>query len=316
MTNKNKQDSISCEFKDNSAVINLFGQQNKNLHIIEKMYNVSINNRGSKINIIGEKQSIYTTSLILKNLYEISKKGEEIDEEKINDAISLLSFNGNSFVEKEDLIIETKRKKIFARSENQKKYFIALSKKDIIFAIGPAGTGKTYVAVAKAVSYLKKRIVERIILSRPAVEAGEKIGFLPGDMKEKVDPYLRPIYDALYDMMPYDLVDKKIMSGEIEIAPIAFMRGRTLNNSFIILDEAQNTSIIQMKMLLTRLGRNSKMVIAGDVTQIDLPKNIESGLTNASKKLSEIDDIAFINLTKNVVVRHKVVQKIIEAYLE
>ena len=171
-------------------------------------------------------------------------------------------------------------------------------------------------AVAKAVSYLKKGIVERIILSRPAVEAGEKIGFLPGDMKEKVDPYLRPIYDALYDMMPYDLVDKKIMSGEIEIAPIAFMRGRTLNNSFIILDEAQNTSIIQMKMLLTRLGRNSKMVIAGDVTQIDLPKNIESGLTNASKKLSEIDDIAFINLTKKDVVRHKVVQKIIEAYLE
>ncbi len=316
MTNKNKQDSISCEFKDNSAVINLFGQHNKNLYIIEKMYNVSINNRGSKVNIIGEKKSINTTSLILKNLYEISKRGEEIDEEKINDAISLLSFNGNSFVEKEDLIIETKRKKIFARSENQKKYFIALSKKDIIFAIGPAGTGKTYVAVAKAVSYLKKGIVERIILSRPAVEAGEKIGFLPGDMKEKVDPYLRPIYDALYDMMPYDLVDKKIMSGEIEIAPIAFMRGRTLNNSFIILDEAQNTSIIQMKMLLTRLGRNSKMVIAGDVTQIDLPKNIESGLTNASKKLSEIDDIAFINLTKKDVVRHKVVQKIIEAYLE
>ena len=308
--------SISCEFDDNLALINLFGQHNQNLLLIEKINNVSINQKGNKIKITGSKNSINDTHHILINLYESIKKGEEVDEEKIKDMKSVISLNSNHENTQQDLFIETKKKKIYARTKNQKDYLVALEEKEIIFAIGPAGTGKTYLAVAKAVSNFQKGLVNKIILSRPAVEAGENLGFLPGDMREKVDPYLRPIYDALYELMPRDTVDKKIMSGEIEIAPIAFMRGRTLNDSFIILDEAQNTSSVQMKMFLTRLGKKSKMVVVGDVTQIDLPTNAKSGLINAKKKLDKIKDIAFINLTKNDVVRHKLVQKIIEAYSE
>ena len=316
MSNKLNKDSINFEFEDNSILINLFGRHNQNLLFIEKMNNVSIDHRGNKISIVGNKESIHDTHMILKNLYENIKRGEEIDEEKIKDAKSLIVLNGNLNKDQKEFFIETKKKKIYARTKNQKKYLDALNNKEIVFAIGPAGTGKTYLAVAKAISYFQKGLVKKIILSRPAVEAGERLGFLPGDMKEKVDPYLRPIYDALYDMMPYDLVDKKILSGEIEIAPIAFMRGRTLNDAFVILDEAQNTSPVQMKMFLTRLGKNSKMVIAGDITQIDLPEKIKSGLINAIKKLKTINDIEIINLTKIDVVRHKLVQKIIEAYLE
>ena len=191
-----------------------------------------------------------------------------------------------------------------------------LSKKDIIFAIGPAGTGKTYVAVAKAVSSLQQGLVKKIILSRPAVEAGEKLGFLPGDLKDKVDPFLRPIYDALYEMMPYEQVEKKIANNTIEIAPIAFMRGRTLEDCYIILDEAQNTTKIQMKMFLTRIGKNSKMIIVGDNTQIDLISKSDSGLIDASKKLNKIEDIGFIELDQRDVIRHEVVRKIINAYEE
>ena len=314
---KNKNiHSINCEFDDNLALINLFGQHNQNLLLIEKINNVSINQTGNKIKITGSEDSINDTHFILNNLYESIKKGEEIDEEKIKDIKSVISLNSSQENEQKDLFIETKKKKIYARTKNQKEYVFALEEKEIIFAIGPAGTGKTYLAVAKAVSSLQKGLVNKIILSRPAVEAGENLGFLPGDMREKVDPYLRPIYDALYELMQRDTVDKKIISGEIEIAPIAFMRGRTLNDSFIILDEAQNTSPVQMKMFLTRLGKNSKMVVVGDITQIDLPENAKSGLINAQKKLEKIKDIAFINLTKNDVVRHKLVQKIIEAYSE
>ena len=235
---------------------------------------------------------------------------------RINTWKSILNLNNGYEKEKEDLVIKTRKKKIYARTENQKNYLKALNEKEIIFVIGPAGTGKTYLAVAKAVSDLQSERVNKIILSRPAVEAGERLGFLPGDIKEKVDPYLRPIYDALYEMMPHDIVDRKIHSGEIEIAPIAFMRGRTLNDAFIILDEAQNTSQVQMKMFVTRLGKNSKMIIAGDITQIDLADNMESGLINARKKLNKVKDIKFIELTKNDVVRHKLVQRIIDAYLE
>ena len=213
-----------------------------------------------------------------------------------------------------DLFFQTKKRKILPRSQNQKKYFQLLNSKDIVFAYGPAGTGKTFLAVAKAVESLQKGLVKKIILSRPAVEAGEKLGFLPGDLKEKVDPFLRPIYDALYEMMPYDQVEKKILNNTIEIAPIAFMRGRTLEDCYIILDEAQNTTKIQMKMFLTRLGKNSKMVVVGDNTQIDLISKNESGLIEASIKLKNIDDIGFIELDQRDVIRHEVVRKIINAY--
>ena len=213
-----------------------------------------------------------------------------------------------------DLFIQTKKRKIIPRSNNQKKYFELLNKKNIVFAIGPAGTGKTFLAVAKAVAALQKGSVKKIILSRPAVEAGEKLGFLPGDMKEKVDPFLRPIYDALHDMIPSEQVEKKLLNGIIEIAPIAFMRGRTLEDCFIILDEAQNTTKIQMKMFLTRLGKNSKMVVVGDNTQIDLVSKNDSGLLDAEKKLLLIEDIGFIYLNDKDVVRHELVKKIINAY--
>ena len=213
-----------------------------------------------------------------------------------------------------DLFIETKKRKIVPRTNNQNTYFKLLKSKNIIFAIGPAGTGKTYIAVAKAVSALQEGKVNKIILSRPAVEAGEKLGYLPGDLKEKVDPFLRPIYDALYSMMPYDQVEKKILNNTIEIAPIAFMRGRTLEDCFIILDEAQNTTKTQMKMFLTRLGKNSQMIIVGDITQIDLVSEKDSGLKDAIKKLKKISDIGFIELDEKDVVRHDLVKKIINAY--
>ena len=213
-----------------------------------------------------------------------------------------------------DLFIQTKKRKIIPRTLNQNTYFKLLNSKSIVFAIGPAGTGKTYIAVAKAVSALQEGKVNKIILSRPAVEAGEKLGFLPGDLKEKVDPFLRPIYDALYSMLPFEQVEKKILNNTIEIAPIAFMRGRTLEDCFIILDEAQNTTRTQMKMFLTRLGKNSQMVVVGDVTQIDLVSEKESGLKDAQQKLNKIKDIGFIELLEKDVVRHDLVKKIIYEY--
>ena len=274
---------------------------------------VKIEYRGNKVKIVGHKFSIEETRRELENLFEEAKKGIEIDEEKIKDTKSLLSLDSNSNSQL-DLLIQTKKRKIIPRSNNQKKYFQLLNEKNIVFAVGPAGTGKTFLAVAKAVAALQKGLVNKIILSRPAVEAGEKLGFLPGDLKDKVDPFLRPIYDALYDMMPFDQVEKKINNGIIEIAPIAFMRGRTLENCFVILDEAQNTSKIQMKMFLTRLGKNSQMVVVGDITQIDLVSKNDSGLLDAKVKLSHIKDIGFVFLNDKDVVRHDLVKKIINAY--
>ena len=210
--------------------------------------------------------------------------------------------------------IDTWKKTIYPKSDGQNKYILAVNEYDVIFGLGPAGTGKSYLAVAKAVQFLKKGHIDKIILSRPAVEAGENLGFLPGDMKDKVDPYLRPIYDALYEMMPFEIVEKKIQEGIIEIAPVAFMRGRTFKNSFIIIDEAQNTSSIQMKMILTRLGYGSKMIINGDLSQIDIKYINDSGLITAKKKLSNLKTFKFINLNKKDVVRHKIVSEIISAY--
>ena len=304
---------IDIEFDDNSILSSLFGVNDNNIKILETINEVKIKYRGNKVKIIGSKKSIEKTRDELQNLFEEAKKGIEIDEDKIKDIKSVLSLDIKNFSQL-DLFIQTKKRKIVPRSDNQKKYFKLLNNKNIVFAVGPAGTGKTFLAVAKAVAALQKGSVKKIILSRPAVEAGEKLGFLPGDLKEKVDPFLKPIYDALYDMMPVDQVEKKLNNGIIEIAPIAFMRGRTLEDSFVILDEAQNTTRIQMKMFLTRLGKNSQMVVVGDNTQIDLVSKHDSGLLDAEKKLSKIKDIGFVYLKDVDVVRHDLVRKIINAY--
>ena len=304
---------IDIEFDDNSILSSLFGINDNNIKVLEKINDVTIEYRGNKVKIIGNQSRIQKTRAVLENLFEDAKKGIEIDEDKINETKSILSLDKKNYSQS-DLFIQTKKRKIIPRSENQKQYFKLLNDKNIVFAIGPAGTGKTFLAVAKAVTSLQKGLVKKIILSRPAVEAGEKLGFLPGDLKEKVDPFLRPIYDALYDMMPTEQVEKKLNNGIIEIAPIAFMRGRTLEDSFVILDEAQNTTKIQMKMFLTRLGKNSQMVVVGDNTQIDLVSKNDSGLLDAEKKLTKIKDIGFIYLKDIDVVRHELVRKIINAY--
>ena len=305
--------SLDIELSDNNYLPNLFGENDKNIQILEKINNVQIKYRGNKIKIIGTKSSIKNTKEEILLLFEQAKKGLDIDEDKIMETRSMKILEIDS-EENMNLFFQTKKRKILPRSQNQKNYFQLLNSKDIVFAYGPAGTGKTFLAVAKAVASLQQGLVKKIILSRPAVEAGEKLGFLPGDLKEKVDPFLRPIYDALYEMMPYDQVEKKIANNTIEIAPIAFMRGRTLEDCYIILDEAQNTTKIQMKMFLTRLGKNSKMVVVGDNTQIDLISKNESGLIEASIKLKNIDDIGFIELDQRDVIRHEVVRKIINAY--
>ena len=307
--------SLDFELSDNNFLSNLFGVDDNNIQIIEKNNNVKIKYRGNKIKIIGSKISIKDTKDEILLLFEEAKKGIDIDEDKIMETRSIKMLEIDS-ADQMNLFFQTKKRKILPRSDNQKHYFELLNSKDIVFAYGPAGTGKTFLAVAKAVASLQQGLVNKIILSRPAVEAGEKLGFLPGDLKDKVDPFLRPIYDALYEMMPYDQVEKKIANNIIEIAPIAFMRGRTLENCYIILDEAQNTTKIQMKMFLTRLGKNSKMVVVGDNTQIDLISKSDSGLIDASKKLKNINDIGFIELDKRDVVRHEIVRKIINAYEE
>jgi len=305
--------SLDFELSDNNFIPNLFGVDDKNIQILEKVNNVQIKYRGNKIKIIGTKSSIKNTKEEILLLFKEAKKGIDIDEDKIMETRSMKILEINP-QDQMDLFFQTKKRKISPRTQNQKDYFQLLNSKDIVFAYGPAGTGKTFLAVAKAVASLQQGLVKKIILSRPAVEAGEKLGFLPGDLKEKVDPFLRPIYDALYEMMPYDQVEKKLENNIIEIAPIAFMRGRTLEDCFIILDEAQNTTKIQMKMFLTRLGKNSKMVVVGDNTQIDLISKNDSGLIDASKKLKNIQDIGFIELDQRDVVRHEVVRKIINAY--
>ena len=306
-------DNLEFELDDNTILSNLFGINDSNLHIIEKINDVRINYRGNKIKIFGNRNSVLETKKTILDLFDEAKNGEEIDEDKIRDrkSVIMMKIKNNKKI---DLFIQTKKRKIVPRTENQNIYFNLLNTKNITFAVGPAGTGKTYIAVAKAVSALQDGKVNKIILSRPAVEAGEKLGFLPGDLKDKVDPFLRPIYDALYSMLPSEQVEKKIINNIIEIAPIAFMRGRTLEDCFIILDEAQNTTKIQMKMFLTRLGKNSQMVVVGDTTQIDLVSEHESGLKDALKLLNNINDIGFIELQENDVVRHDLVKKIINAY--
>ena len=287
----------------------MFGVFHKNLEIIEKELNVTLFPRGNIISINGEIKNILITKNTLSKLYERAKVSEIIEKRDVESIIQNMKKNNSS-----KLSIKTPKKEIWPRTDGQTKLLKEILNKEIVFVIGPAGTGKTFIAVSHAVSMLTSGLINKIIISRPAVEAGEKLGFLPGDLKEKIDPYLRPIYDSFDENLSKDKVIKLIENQKIEIAPIAYLRGRTLNNSFIILDEAQYTSPIQMKMFLTRLGENSKMVITGDITQIDLhPKN-KSGLIDAVSNLKKIKDISFVYLTENDVVRHPLVQKIVKAY--
>jgi phosphate starvation-inducible protein PhoH and related proteins len=298
----------------------VFGHYDQNLVAIENALGVYIAARGNKLQIEGEASAIGRARDVLTGLYNRIVHGEEIDAGAVSAAISMSAepmLDGIIRHEGSDqppVMIRTRKKTIVPRSATQIRYMEALTRHDVIFALGPAGTGKTYLAVAQAVSQLISGSVDRLILSRPAVEAGERLGFLPGDMKEKVDPYLRPLYDALYDCLPAEQVERRIASGEIEIAPIAFMRGRTLAESFIILDEAQNTTPAQMKMFLTRFGMNSRMVICGDPRQVDLPDPSKSGLADAVSRLEGVEGIATVRFNAADVVRHPIVGRIVEAY--
>ena len=299
---------FSLNIKRSEQLANICGSLDKNLENIANNLNVTISNKGADFNIKGNNSAKAVS--VLQDLLSISEK-KSIDFSDIDLCIkSLNSPNG----EAPSVTIKTSKKHIHIRSGNQQKYVNAILENDAVFAVGPAGTGKTYLAVARAVEALENSNIKRIVLVRPAVEAGEKLGFLPGDLSEKVDPYLRPIYDALYEFIGFEKVNKLIEKNVIEVAPLAFMRGRTLNESYIILDEAQNTTIPQMKMFLTRMGFGSKMVITGDITQIDLPNPSQSGLKDALKILKNIDHIAFCNFDANDVVRHQLVKKIVSAY--
>src|ERR1700712_23994 len=298
----------------------VFGEYDQNLVAIENKLGVYIAARGNKLQIEGEASAIARAREVLTGLYNRIVQGQDIDSGAVEAGSAVASeptLDGiirHDVSESPTVMIRTRKKTIVQRSAMQIRYMEALVKHDIIFALGPAGTGKTYLAVAQAVSQLITGSVDRLILSRPAVEAGERLGFLPGDMKEKVDPSLRPLYDALYDCLPAEQVERRIASGEIEIAPIAFMRGRTLAGSFIILDEAQNTTPSQMKMFLTRFGENSRMVVCGDPKQIDLPDITKSGLADAVSKLEGVEGIATVRFGVADVVRHPVVGRIVEAY--
>ena len=298
----------------------LFGEFDQNLIAIESRLGVYISARGNKLVIEGYADAIGRARDVLTGLYNRIAQGQEIDAGAVDAVIAMSNEPVLDGIIRQDVsqppavMIRTRKKTIVPRSATQIRYMEALTRDEIVFALGPAGTGKTYVAVAQAVQMLTAGQVDRLILSRPAVEAGERLGFLPGDMKEKVDPYLRPLYDALYDMLPAEQVERRIASGEIEIAPIAFMRGRTLSGAFIILDEAQNTTPAQMKMFLTRFGQNSRMVVCGDPRQVDLPDIGKSGLADAVAKLDDIKGIAMIRFGAGDVVRHPLVGKIVEAY--
>jgi phosphate starvation-inducible protein PhoH and related proteins len=297
----------------------LFGEFDQNLVAIENRFGVYVAARGNKLQIEGEAEAIGRARDVLTGLYNRLVQGQDIDAGDVSALISMAfepTLEGIIRHEHEapPIMIRTRKKTIVPRSATQIRYMEALVRNDIIFALGPAGTGKTYLAVAQAVAQLISGSVDRLILSRPAVEAGERLGFLPGDMKEKVDPYLRPLYDALYDCLPAEQVERRIASGEIEIAPIAFMRGRTLGDAFVILDEAQNTTPAQMKMFLTRFGQNSRMVICGDPKQTDLPDITKSGLGDAVTKLEGIEGIAMVRFGVGDVVRHPIVGRIVEAY--
>ncbi|MEA3017785.1 MAG: phosphate starvation-inducible protein PhoH [Sphingomonadales bacterium] len=311
---------LELQFEQAHLMGPLFGEFDRNLVAIEDKLGVFIAARGTKVQIEGQPEDAARARDVLQGLYNRLDEGQDIDAETVE---AIISMSGQptldgiiaaDVAEPPKVMIRTRKKTIVPRSKTQAVYMEALARDDLIFALGPAGTGKTYLAVAQAVQQLIGGSVDRLILSRPAVEAGERLGFLPGDMKEKVDPYLRPLYDALYDMLPTEQVERRIASGEIEIAPIAFMRGRTLSDAFIILDEAQNTTPQQMKMFLTRFGMRSRMVVCGDPLQVDLPNPGMSGLADAVGKLEDIPRIATIRFGAGDVVRHPLVGRIVQAY--
>lgn len=298
-------------------ILNLFGNFDENINIIQKEYNVVILSRGSNIKITGKENNVELAQKALNSLLLLAENGETITPQSVRYVISMIKDGTQDEIKDlcdDGICISVTGKIIKPKTIGQKKYIDAIKNNTIVLGVGPAGTGKTYLAVAMAVRAFKAHKINRIILTRPAVEAGEKLGFLPGDLQDKVDPYLRPLYDALFEMLGPDSFAKQVERGNIEVAPLAYMRGRTLDDSFIILDEAQNTSSEQMKMFLTRLGFNSKMVITGDITQIDIPDVKKCGLVQCMKVLKDVDDISINKLTEKDVVRHKLVQDIIMAY--
>lgn len=305
------------EFEALEQAVSLFGSFDENIKLIEKEYSVSIISRGTDLKVVGDAENVLKAGRALNSLLVLIGKGESLSEQNVRYVISLVN-EGNedklSSMSSDSICITSKGRPVKPKTLGQKKYCEAIRNNTITFGIGPAGTGKTYLAVAMAVTAFRAKEVNRIILTRPAVEAGEKLGFLPGDLQSKVDPYLRPLYDALFDMMGAENFQRCQEKGAIEVAPLAYMRGRTLDDSFIILDEAQNTTPEQMKMFLTRLGFRSKMVITGDITQIDLPDGKKSGLKKVLTILKNIDDIAMCKFSQKDVVRHKLVQDIVNAY--
>lgn len=325
-TNKNlskasDNEQIALKFSDNALVSLLFGQFDQHLAVLEQQLHIEAAARGNEVVLEGESTAIRQAKVALEHLYTRLDNGDEIGVGDVEGAIRMAVADNQLILpdmEKSGMLsmakIGTRKKVIQARTPTQDAYIRAMDRFELVFGVGPAGTGKTYLAVAHAAALLERGAIDRIILSRPAVEAGERLGFLPGDMKEKVDPYLRPLYDALYDMIPGDKVERAIQSGAIEIAPLAFMRGRTLANSAVILDEAQNTTSMQMKMFLTRLGENSRMIVTGDPSQIDLPGGVKSGLVEALDVLKNVKSVSKIRFTGEDVVRHKLVAEIVSAY--
>ncbi|MBS9719207.1 PhoH family protein [Tianweitania sp. BSSL-BM11] len=309
-------------FDNNRFASALYGQFDENLARIEQKLGVDLRSKGNQVSIQGEPTAAEQARRTLDHLYDMLQKGAHVGQSDVDGAIRMAVAADDQLslptLEKKGRMsaaqISTRKRTIYARSANQDAYMRALERSELVFGIGPAGTGKTYLAVAHAAMLLERGLVERIILSRPAVEAGERLGFLPGDMKEKVDPYLRPLYDALYDMMPADKVERAIAAEVIEIAPLAFMRGRTLAHSAVILDEAQNTTQMQMKMFLTRLGENSRMIVTGDPSQIDLPPHTKSGLVEALRVLDNVPNIVKVRFEDKDVVRHPLVAEIVRAY--
>jgi len=307
--------AITLQFNDNMLLPLLLGDHDRHLVRIEQAIGVRLSCRGNRVAITGDAARVDLAQGMLQGLWRRLERGESVGRPEIEAAIKLADAEIDPRLPFTDLpAIRTRRGAVGPRSPGQTTYMEALAAHEMVFGIGPAGTGKTYLAVAQAVAMLQAGKVDRIVLSRPAVEAGERLGFLPGDMKEKVDPYLRPLYDALHDMMPGDQVTRRMTSGEIEVAPLAFMRGRTLAHCYAILDEAQNTTAAQMKMFLTRMGEGTRMVVTGDLTQIDLPNGVRSGLRDAMETLEGVQGIGVVRFTSRDVVRHPMVQRIVEAY--
>jgi phosphate starvation-inducible PhoH-like protein len=311
---------ITLTFDDNRLASLLFGQYGQNLALIERRLGVVTNSRGNQVTLEGSREASEQARRVLENLYERLKRGDELVQGDVDGNIRLALAQGSLFdfdpaVTRESFEeINLRKRRVRARTPAQDAYMRALKRHALVFATGPAGTGKTWLAVAQAIQLFERKEVDRIILSRPAVEAGERLGFLPGDMREKIDPYLRPIFDALYDLMDARIVERALQTGEIEIAPLAFMRGRTLSNAAVILDEAQNTTSMQMKMMLTRLGENSRMVVTGDPSQVDLPPGQTSGLAEAVRLLEGVEGIGHVAFSAADVIRHELVARIVEAY--